>query len=92
MTTTPPIVIIGAGAAGLAMGALLKRAGIDDFVILEREGGVGGTWHDNRYPGAGCDVPSQLYSFSFAPNPDWQQKYAEQNRDFLDMKEFGAQL
>jgi cation diffusion facilitator CzcD-associated flavoprotein CzcO len=72
------VVIVGAGAGGIAMGTLLKRAGFDDFTILERSDGVGGTWHDNRYPGAGCDVPSHLYCFSFAPKPDWQQKFALQ--------------
>ena len=50
----------------------------DDFTIIERSSGVGGTWHDNRYPGAGCDVPSHLYCFSFAPKPDWQHKFARQ--------------
>jgi cation diffusion facilitator CzcD-associated flavoprotein CzcO len=72
------IVIIGAGAAGLAMAMRLRRAGHDDFTIVERSHGVGGTWHDNRYPGAGCDVPSHLYCFSFAPKPDWQHKFARQ--------------
>ena len=72
------IAIVGAGAAGLAMGMRLKRAGVHDFTILERSHGVGGTWHDNRYPGAGCDVPSHLYCFSFAPKPDWQHKFARQ--------------
>src|SRR5688572_27217063 len=72
------IAIVGAGAAGLAMAMRLKRAGVHDFTILERSHGVGGTWHDNRYPGAGCDVPSHLYCFSFAPKPDWQYKFARQ--------------
>jgi cation diffusion facilitator CzcD-associated flavoprotein CzcO len=73
-----PIVIVGAGPAGIAMGIRLKRARIDDFVIVERSDGVGGTWHDNRYPGAACDVPSHLYAFSFAPNPDWSRKFSPQ--------------
>jgi cation diffusion facilitator CzcD-associated flavoprotein CzcO len=72
------IVIVGAGPAGLAMGMRLKRAGYTDLTIVERSRGVGGTWHDNRYPGAGCDVPSHLYCFSFAPKPDWQHKFARQ--------------
>src|SRR5262249_52409409 len=59
------IAIIGAGAAGISMGIALRRAG-HDFTILERSPGVGGTWHDNVYPGAGCDVPSHLYCFSYA--------------------------
>jgi cation diffusion facilitator CzcD-associated flavoprotein CzcO len=72
------VVIVGAGAAGLAMAMRLKRAGHDDFTIIEGSSGVGGTWHHNRYPGAACDVPSHLYSFSFAPKPDWQHKFARQ--------------
>ena len=72
------IAIVGAGPAGLAMGMQLVRAGITDFTIFERSPGVGGTWHDNRYPGAACDVPSHLYCFSFAPKPDWQHKFARQ--------------
>lgn len=72
------IVIVGAGPAGLAMAMRLKQAGHADFTIVERSSGVGGTWHDNRYPGCGCDVPSHLYCFSFAPKPDWQHKFARQ--------------
>ena len=72
------IAIVGAGPAGLAMGMQLVRAGFTDFTIFERSSGVGGTWHDNRYPGAACDVPSHLYCFSFAPKPDWQHKFARQ--------------
>jgi cation diffusion facilitator CzcD-associated flavoprotein CzcO len=72
------IVIVGAGAAGLAMAMRLKRAGHTDFTIVERSPGIGGTWHDNRYPGAACDVPSHLYCFSFAPKADWQHKFARQ--------------
>ena len=63
-------VIVGAGFSGIAMGAKLKRAGRDDFVIIERAADLGGTWRDNDYPGCACDVPSHVYSFSFAPNPD----------------------
>lgn len=70
--------IVGAGAAGIAMGMQLKRAGYTRFTIVERSRGVAGTWHDNRYPGAGCDVPSHLYCFSFAPNPGWDRKFALQ--------------
>lgn len=71
-------VIIGAGFAGIAMGRQLDRAGMSDFVILERAGGPGGVWRANRYPGAACDVPSHLYSFSFFPNPDWSRKFSPQ--------------
>src|SRR3954467_4332107 len=72
------IVIVGTGFAGICMGIRLKRAGIDDFVILEKADSVGGTWRDNHYPGAACDVQSHLYSFSFAPNPDWPRSYSGQ--------------
>jgi cation diffusion facilitator CzcD-associated flavoprotein CzcO len=72
------IAIIGSGFAGLGMAIALKRRGETDFVVLERAGDVGGTWRDNTYPGAACDVQSNLYSFSFAPNPDWGRSYSEQ--------------
>ena len=70
------VVILGAGMSGIAMGVMLKRAGRHDFLILEEAEGIGGTWWHNRYPGAQCDVPSHLYCFSFAPNPDWSRVYA----------------
>ena len=70
------MIIVGAGFAGLGMAIKLKQAGIEDFVILERASEVGGTWRDNQYPGAACDVPSNLYSFSFAPNPEWSRSYS----------------
>ncbi len=73
----PTVAILGAGAGGIAMGVRLKRAGYD-FTIYEQSDGVGGTWRDNTYPGAACDVPSHLYSFSFAPNPWWTRTYATQ--------------
>ena len=72
------IAIIGSGFSGLGMAIRLKQAGINDFVVLERAGEVGGTWQANTYPGCACDVPSHLYSFSFAPNPDWTQTYSTQ--------------
>jgi cation diffusion facilitator CzcD-associated flavoprotein CzcO len=72
------VAIVGAGFAGLAMAIRLKQAGIDDFVVLERGDDVGGTWRDNTYPGAACDVPSHLYSFSFAPNPNWSRSFSPQ--------------
>ncbi|MBF1801610.1 flavin-containing monooxygenase [Alloalcanivorax profundimaris] len=70
------VLIVGAGFAGLGMAIRLKKAGIEDFVILERGEDVGGTWRDNTYPGAACDIPSNLYSFSFAPNPNWSRSYS----------------
>lgn len=70
------VVIIGAGFGGLGLGHALSTSGIDDYVILEKGPGVGGVWRDNGYPGAACDVPSHLYSFSFEPKLDWSRKYA----------------
>jgi len=75
---TPQIVIVGAGFGGLAMAIALVRAGIRSFTILERASTLGGTWRDNTYPGAACDVPSHLYSFSFAPKHDWTRAYSQQ--------------
>jgi len=72
------IAVIGAGPGGLCMAIQLKRAGFDDFVVFEKAHGVGGTWWHNRYPGAACDVPSHLYSYSFEPKPDWSRSYADQ--------------
>jgi cation diffusion facilitator CzcD-associated flavoprotein CzcO len=74
----PRIAIIGAGPGGLCMAINLKAAGYDDFVILERSGGVGGTWYQNRYPGCACDIQSHLYSYSFEIKPDWTRPYATQ--------------
>jgi cation diffusion facilitator CzcD-associated flavoprotein CzcO len=72
------VAIIGTGFAGLGMAIRLKQEGIDDFVLLERAEDVGGTWRDNSYPGCQCDIPSHLYSLSFAPNPDWSRTYSLQ--------------
>jgi cation diffusion facilitator CzcD-associated flavoprotein CzcO len=72
------IAIVGSGFSGLGMAIRLKQAGVDDFLVLERAGEVGGTWQANTYPGCACDVPSHLYSFSFALNPDWTQTYSTQ--------------
>ena len=72
------VVIIGSGFSGLALAVELKRAGRDDFVVLERAHDVAGTWRDNTYPGCACDVPSHLYSFGFAPNPDWSSTFSPQ--------------
>jgi cation diffusion facilitator CzcD-associated flavoprotein CzcO len=72
------VAIIGSGFSGLGMAITLRRRGESDFVVLERGDDVGGTWRDNHYPGAACDVQSNLYSFSFAPNPNWPRSYSEQ--------------
>jgi cation diffusion facilitator CzcD-associated flavoprotein CzcO len=76
--TGPSVAVIGAGFGGMAAAVALKRAGVDDLVIIERSDGVGGTWRSNTYPGAACDVQSHLYSLSFAPNPAWTRTYARQ--------------
>lgn len=72
------IIIIGAGGGGLCMSIQLKQHGINDFIVLDKASGVGGTWYHNRYPGAECDVQSHLYSFSFEPKADWSQPFAGQ--------------
>jgi cation diffusion facilitator CzcD-associated flavoprotein CzcO len=74
----PTVAILGAGAGGLCMGVQLHKAGFRDFTIFEKSDRVGGTWHDNTYPGAACDVPSHLYSFSFEPKTDWSRKFSPQ--------------
>ena len=71
-------VIVGAGFSGIGMAVCLLRDGERDFVLLERADEVGGTWRDNTYPGCRCDVPSHLYSFSFAPNPNWSSTFSSQ--------------
>ena len=73
------VAVIGSGFGGLGAAVRLRREGITDFVVLERGDSVGGTWRDNSYPGCACDVPSHLYSFSFAPNPDWPRVFSGQS-------------
>ncbi|MFF3768045.1 flavin-containing monooxygenase [Streptomyces sp. NPDC001922] len=72
------VAVIGSGFGGLGAAVRLRRAGITDFTVLERAGAVGGTWRDNTYPGCACDVPSHLYSFSFAPDPQWPRSFSGQ--------------
>ncbi|HWF55790.1 MAG TPA: NAD(P)/FAD-dependent oxidoreductase, partial [Solirubrobacteraceae bacterium] len=98
------VAIVGTGFAGLGMAIRCRQEGIDDFVVLERAESLGGTWRDNHYPGCACDVPSPLYSFSFAPNPGWSHMYAhadeiraylEQCADRFDVRRrvrFGANV
>jgi cation diffusion facilitator CzcD-associated flavoprotein CzcO len=74
----PRVVIVGAGFGGLATAVALRRRGIDDLLIVERADGVGGTWRQNVYPGAACDIQSHLYSYSFAHNRGWSRTYASQ--------------
>jgi cation diffusion facilitator CzcD-associated flavoprotein CzcO len=76
--TDVEVAIVGSGFSGICMGVLLREAGIESFVLLESGDDVGGTWRENTYPGAACDVPSHLYSFSFAPNPRWSRAYSPQ--------------
>src|SRR4051812_22440984 len=83
-------VIVGTGFTGIGAAIKLTEAGVDDFVMLEREDRVGGTWRDNTYPGAACDIPSLLYSFSFVANPTWSRAYSpadEIRRHIEDMVE-----
>ncbi|WP_342800335.1 NAD(P)/FAD-dependent oxidoreductase [Nocardia sp. No.11] len=76
--TTPSIVIIGTGFGGLGMAMELQKAGFDDVTLLERAADVGGVWRENTYPGAGCDIPSPLYSYSYEPRTDWPKRFSEQ--------------
>ncbi len=98
------VIIIGTGFAGLGMAVALRKQGIENFLILEKSADVGGVWRDNSYPGAACDVPSHLYSFSFFPNPNWTRKFAPQGEihaylrdcakkfDLLRHVRFGAEV
>jgi cation diffusion facilitator CzcD-associated flavoprotein CzcO len=72
-------VIVGSGFGGLCAAVKLKQAGIDNFVILEKDAQFGGTWQVNTYPGCAVDIPSHVYSFSFAPNPHWTRRLASQD-------------
>ncbi len=72
------VLIVGAGFGGLGMAIELGRAGEHDVLLLEKGGDVGGVWRENTYPGAACDIPSHLYSFSFEPNPHWSRTYSPQ--------------
>ncbi|MFD0691653.1 flavin-containing monooxygenase [Actinomadura fibrosa] len=80
---THSVVIIGSGFGGIGMAIRLRQAGIEDVVVLEKADGLGGTWRDNTYPGAACDVPSHLYSFSFERKTDWTRRFPPQ-REILD--------
>ncbi|TMB47037.1 MAG: NAD(P)/FAD-dependent oxidoreductase [Deltaproteobacteria bacterium] len=80
------IAIIGSGFSGLCLGIQLKRAGIESFTIFEKSNRLGGTWRDNTYPGAACDVPSFAYCFSFEQKTDWSRKWSPQEeiRDYME--------
>ncbi|AYF76792.1 NAD(P)/FAD-dependent oxidoreductase [Nocardia yunnanensis] len=79
MSTTPEfeVAVIGAGPGGIAAGVKLRKAGIDDFVMLERADDVGGSWHENHYPGIGVDIPTLAYQYSFARNSEWSRFFAK---------------
>ncbi|KAF2819287.1 flavin-binding monooxygenase-like protein [Ophiobolus disseminans] len=82
--TDAAVVIIGAGISGMCMAIdLIKRNSLQNFIILEKSSSIGGTWHDNKYPGCCCDVWSMLYSYSFEQNPDWTREYPGQE-EILD--------
>jgi len=72
------VAIVGSGFSGLGMAILLQQAGITSYAVLEKADRIGGTWRENTYPGAACDIPSHLYSFSFAPNPTWTRSFSQQ--------------
>jgi cation diffusion facilitator CzcD-associated flavoprotein CzcO len=76
--TTRSIAVVGGGFGGVSAAVMLHRAGYDNVTVFERAARIGGVWHHNTYPGAACDVPSHLYEFSFAPNPNWSRRYARQ--------------
>ena len=77
-TTEVDVLIVGSGFGGICTSIKLKQAGIDNFVVLEQDNDIGGTWYANTYPGCACDVQSHLYSFSFEPNPNWTHMFARQ--------------
>ena len=83
---SPRVAIVGSGFSGLCLGIQLKRAGIQSFTIFEKEASLGGTWRDNTYPGACCDIPSIFYCFSFEQKVDWPQKWSPQAsiREYMD--------
>ena len=92
MTPEWDVLIIGSGFSGLAMGRQLQRQGRLRFQILEQAERLGGTWRDNRYPGCGCDVPSHLYSLSFAPKIQWQRHYADHGEIWQYLEEVSQPL
>ncbi|MEB8327519.1 NAD(P)/FAD-dependent oxidoreductase [Dietzia kunjamensis] len=81
------VLVVGAGFSGLGAAIRLAQEGFDDLVVLERGPDVGGTWRDNSYPGAACDVPSHLYSYSFALNPDWSRAFSPQGEIYDYIRE-----
>ncbi|ACY99366.1 MULTISPECIES: flavin-containing monooxygenase [Thermomonospora] len=90
MSENPSVVIVGSGFAGLGMAIQLIKAGFHDFVILEKDKELGGTWRDNTYPGCACDVPSHMYSYSFELNPRWSRLFAPQQEIWDYMRDVAA--
>lgn len=75
-TRTPSVAVIGAGMTGILMAIRLRESGIDNITIFEKADRLGGTWRENTYPGVACDVPAHMYTYSFAGNPEWSNRYA----------------
>jgi cation diffusion facilitator CzcD-associated flavoprotein CzcO len=86
LTRSPRFVVVGAGMAGILSAVKLAEAGFDDVIVYEKAERLGGTWRENTYPGVACDVPSHLYSYSFAPNPDWSHTFSPgtEIREYLE--------
>lgn len=84
----PSVLIIGAGFGGIGMAVELRRAGFTDVTVLEKAAELGGVWRENTYPGAGCDIPSPYYSFSYAPNPTWPMRFSLR----ADIKDYLARV
>src|SRR2546430_13502492 len=72
----PSVAIVGSGFGGISAAIMLRREGYEDVTVFEREQRVGGVWNANTYPGIACDIPSHLYEYSFAPNPNWSRRYS----------------
>jgi cation diffusion facilitator CzcD-associated flavoprotein CzcO len=90
MSRPVSVVIVGAGFGGIGLAIRLKRAGIDDVTVLEKAQRLGGTWRDNDYPGAACDIPSHLYSFSFERRRDWSRRYPTQEEILAYLEDCAA--
>src|SRR5215469_17346562 len=82
----PRVIVIGAGMAGILAAIKLRQAGFTNLAVYEKAERLGGTWRENTYPGISCDVPSHLYSYSFAPNPEWTHTFSSggEIRDYLE--------
>ena len=92
MRTSEPLdaLVVGAGFSGVAMAVGLRERGVQRFAVLEAADELGGTWRENRYPGCACDIPAQLYSYSWAPNPGWSRTYAPQEEIWAYLRDVAA--